>query len=168
MKNLFLSMIALFTMSALNAQSGFGVNGGLLMGMGKSDYMGHSSSDSEAGFYVGVFKQFPLGEGFELQPALNAGLINDVFLLQIPVIFKYYVAEGFNIQAGPQLLFDFEDYPDDFTGFNFGIAAGLGYDFTEKFLAEIRYGLQVNNGYTGDADYSLKLNTLNLGVGYKF
>ena len=88
--------------------------------------------------------------------------------IQIPAMFKYYVASGFNLQAGPQLTFDFEDYPEDWTGLNLGLALGAGYDFSERFMGEIRYGLQLNNHYTGDADLSAKINYLNLGVGYKF
>lgn len=170
MKKLFLLVTAFFMMNAMNAQTGLGVNGGLLIGMAKIDIEGiGDNSNSETGFYAGVFKQFPLSEGFEIQPAINAAVIDGEFALQIPIMAKYYVAQGFNVQAGPQFLFDFEDVGDDYSSFNFGLALGVGYDFTEKFLAEARYGFQLNNYYTGDLDgISLKTNTLNIGVGYKF
>lgn len=164
MKKLFLALVAVFMFGAASAQTGLGVNGGVLMAMPAGDLDG----DSELGFYAGVFKQFPLGEGFQLQPALNMAIIDGDFGLQIPVIFKYYVADGFNLQAGPQFLFDFEEAPDDWTNFNIGLGIGAGYDFSERFLAELRYGLQLNNHYTGDADLSAKVNYMNIGVGYKF
>lgn len=169
MKKLFLLVTAFFMMNAMNAQTGLGVNGGLLIGMAKAEYEGFSSSDSEVGFYAGIFKQFPMGEGFEIQPALNATVLDGEFGLQLPIIAKYYVAQGFNIQAGPQLMMFFEDAGEDFTNFNFALAVGAGYDITPNLLAELRYGLQLNNYYTGsDSDFSYKINTLNIGVGYKF
>ena len=164
MKKLFFACVAVLLFGAVNAQTGLGVNGGLLMATPSGDFDG----DGELGFYAGVFKEFPLGDGFQVQPALNLGVIDGDMALQIPVMFKYYVANAFNLQAGPQITFDFEDYPEDWTGFNLGLAIGAGYDFSERFLGEIRYGFQLNNHYTGDLDLSAKVNYLNLGVGYRF
>lgn len=169
MKKLFLLVTAFFMMNAMNAQTGLGINGGLLIGMSKVEVEDYDFSDSEVGFYAGVFKQFPMGEGFELQPALNLAIIDGEFGLQLPIIAKYYVAQGFNLQAGPQLMMFFEDGGDDYTNFNFALAVGAGYDITPNLLAELRYGLQLNNYYTGDIDnISSRIHTLNIGVGYKF
>lgn len=179
MKKTFLALFAILMLSAMNAQTGLGVKGGLLLGMSKAktpsmniegiNLGGGEYSDTNTGFYVGVFKGFPVGDGIEIEPGVNAVIDDGEFGIQIPIMAKYYVAQGLNLQAGPQLLFGFEESPDDFTNLNLGLALGVGYDINENFLAEIRYGLQLNNHYTGDLDdFSLKNNTLNLGVGYKF
>lgn len=38
----------------------------------------------------------------------------------------------------------------------------------KNFLVQARYALQLNNYYTGDLDYSAKVNILTVAVGYKF
>lgn len=180
MKKLFLVAVATMMMTALNAQSGIGAKAGLLIGMSKVDIPavtiggmtvgGGSSSASQTGFYAGVFKEFPMGESFELEPGVNAVLVDGNFGLQIPIIAKYAVAQGFNVQAGPQVYFGFQETGEDQTNLNLGLAFGAGYDITEQILVEARYGLQLNNYYTGEgsSDYSVKMNTLNIGVGYRF
>ena len=65
--------------------------------------------------------------------------------MQIPIMAKMYVTEQFNIQAGPQITYTLEEVIDDFTKFNIGLGAGLGYDITEDVFIESRYVFQLNN-----------------------
>jgi opacity protein-like surface antigen len=52
---------------------------------------------------------------------------------------------------------------------NFGLEAGVAYDFSENFFAEARYNMGLAN-LVEDAPsgYSIKLSGFFVGVGYKF
>ena len=63
---------------------------------------------------------------------------------------------------------DVWSYINDFTKFNIGIGAGLGYEFTENLYAQFRTTYQLNNYYTGNADIKSRINFFNVGLGYKF
>ncbi|MEZ0131091.1 porin family protein, partial [Flavobacterium sp. LBUM151] len=83
--------------------------------------------------------------------------------LNIPVILKYYVAKGFSVQAGPQIgillkannkyydnflgydnheKFDLKDYSN---GIDTSVNFGLGYQFKNKFYADLRYNLSYSD-----------------------
>lgn len=84
------------------------------------------------------------------------------------------MSEEFNIQLGPQIGFvggDFGDYIDsidDSTKLNLQLALGAGYNISEELFVQVRYGFQLNDHYTGDADVSLKVSGFAASVGYRF
>lgn len=173
MKKFFLvSAIALFGLgSAQNAK--FGMNGGLLTGFAKGKTPDFTTSDSSVGFYVGFFGEFNAGEKVKIQPAVNYANIDDASALQIPVMVKYYVDPKFNLNFGPQILFDLSGTPEEMKSYynnvNFAIAIGAGYDISSKIFAEARYSFQVNNHLkNAPSGYSVRANYLNVGIGYKF
>ncbi|PZD79452.1 porin family protein [Mesonia sp. K7] len=177
MKKLFLTaIVAVFGLTVAQAQeTSFGVMGGLTMA---SVSLGDADSESETGFHIGLLADLGITESFSIQPEATYSMVDELSVINLNVIGKYYVTEGLNIQLGPQIGLlggDAADAwealigEDDFTKLNLQLAAGLGYDFTENFFAQARYGFQLNDHYTGDVDGAdLKLNTFNLSVGYKF
>lgn len=101
-------------------------------------------------------------------------------------MFKYYVADKFNLEAGPQIGFltsaetstkldgysqkvD-QDAKDYFESVDFGFNLGAGYDFTNKISAGIRYNIGLSNVLkTQPGDDSKSQNSVfSLSVGYKF
>ena len=86
----------------------------------------------------------------------------------LPILGKFAISEKFNLQAGPQLVFSFEETPEDFSSVEFDIAGGIGYDIDEDFFIEARYTFQINNSYTGSEDVKVRGNYLTVGLGYKF
>lgn len=176
MKKLLLTAaIAVFGIIGTQAQTtSFGVLGGLSM---YSPDVEDVDSDSETGFHLGVMANLGISESFAVQPELTYGMAGDISMISINAIAKYYVTDGLNIQLGPQFGFAGGDDidaleelvgEDDFSKMNIQLAAGLGYDITESFFVQARYGFQLNNHYTGDADADVKINVLRLSVGYKF
>ena len=133
-----------------------------------------SASESETGFHIGAFADIPISEAFGVQPELTYTISGDVSLFNINAIAKYNVSEKFNIQLGPQVGFvggDFGDGLDDIddtTKVNFQLAIGAGYNINENIFVQARYGFQLNNHYTGDADIDIDVNSFTLGVGYRF
>lgn len=168
-KLLLLAAVAAFGLSNVNAQeTTFGVTAGFLNVSAKVEFGGDSASASESGFYVGGLVDIAISEEFHIQPELLYANVNEGSALMLPIIAKYYVAEGFNVQAGPQVTFSLEETVDDFSSIDFGLGIGAGYDIDENFFVEARYTFQVNNSYTGNADIEARANYLNIGLGYKF
>ncbi|WP_430810796.1 MULTISPECIES: porin family protein [unclassified Carboxylicivirga] len=167
-----IAVMAMVSVSAL-AQT-FGVKAGVNIANIKYSGSGMNiSPDSKVGLAVGAFAKFDITEAFVIQPELlysEKGAKLDISeggerykstmklnYLSIPVIAKYYVAEGFSLQAGPQ--FDFllsakedwdatiggmsesgeDDIKEDVTGLDFGLALGLGYEFTSGLGIDGRY-----------------------------
>jgi opacity protein-like surface antigen len=175
MKNLLLSavFVAAGILSVQAQEVTYGATGGL--SILTPDVTG-GDADSETGFHIGAFAEFGLSEQFSIQPELTYAMAGDISMISLNAIAKYNVTKDFNIQLGPQIgiaggddIALIEDaLGDDFTTLNLQLAIGLGYNISEKIFVQARYGLQLNNHYTGDADLDINIDTITFGVGYKF
>lgn len=207
MKKIILSSLFVLAVSFTYAQKAeFGIKGGL----NSSNFSGDTEGidfKSRIGFNLGAFAAIKLSEKITLQPeilystqgakAVNVSAIYDDVIytgnvkfnlsyLNIPVMIKYYVADKFNLEAGPQIGFltsaktstqldgssqtvD-EDIKDSFESVDFGLNFGAGYDFTKNVSAGIRYNLGLSNIFkTENGDDSKTQNSVFLlSVGYKF
>jgi len=192
MKKLFLvAIIAIFSLQSNFAQDiSFGVTGGLFLGSADLEIagfdIGNISNDLDVldggGFYIGLLADVEIIGDFHVQPELLYANIGGESAFVIPVMAKYYVAESFNLQAGPQ--FDFiTDVPaiikEAINTFGFSMAVGAGYDITEKISVQAKYSFGLNDridssindlldGFGGILTPSLKTNILHAGVVYKF
>lgn len=207
MKKIILSAIAIFTVGFANAQKAeFGVKGGLNISNFSGDTEGMNLK-SIAGFNLGAFAAIDLSEKITIQPeilysTLGAKAVNvsafygdmlftgdvkfNLSYINVPVMIKYYVADKFNLEAGPQIGFltsaktstkldgssqtvD-EDIKDSFESVDFGLNFGAGYDLTKNVSAGIRYNLGLSNIFkTENGDDSKTQNSVfSLSVGYKF
>lgn len=173
MKKLFFAAFAVFAFASVQAQT-FGVLGGLSMMSAKAEAGSFSATESETGFHLGGFAELELSDQFMLQPEVTYTIAGDVSILGINAIAKYNVSDDFNIQLGPQIGFvggDFGDALDDIddtTKLNLQLALGAGYNINEELFVQARYGFQLNDHYTGDADASYKVSGFAVSVGYKF
>lgn len=88
-----------------------------------------NSTDSKVVFYAGFFAEINAGNKFKFQPALNYVDIDKVSALQITIIIKYYIDPKFNLQFGPQFIFDLEKnlIPDYYNSTNFVLAFGAAH-----------------------------------------
>lgn len=119
-------------------------------------------SVSESGFFVGVGYEFEVSEDFDVEPSVLYSSVSDLSSLYIPVMAKYNVSEEFSVHAGPQVNYILEDAFDE-AAFGLDLAIGAGYDISEEFFVEARYGFQV----VRDLD-DVDVNTITIGVGYRF
>ncbi|HEY3403400.1 MAG TPA: porin family protein [Ohtaekwangia sp.] len=154
---------------------------GLKAGANISKVDGISDAKNYTNFNAGVFGLFKLTK-FGIQPeVLYSGQgckIDGVELksvyLNIPVMVKFYLAAGFNIQAGPQygiLLSaeqDGEDIKDQLKSSDMSAAFGLGFDAPFGLVIDARYvmGLSDINNVDGAAD-SYKNKVIQISLGYK-
>lgn len=170
-KLLIIGAVALF--GAMNAQVKFGVVTGMATGMANGKAPGiPNTSSSATGFYAGAFLELKAAM-FAVQPGVNYVNIDGGSAIQIPIIAKYYFIPKFNLQFGPQFLFETGEIPAAYKNVynktNLGIALGAGVDIVAGITAEARYSIQLNNHVkNAPSGTSLKANYLNIGLGYKF
>ena len=190
MKKLFITAIAVFTMGVINAQE---VKFGAKAGLNLADVTNVTDSKTKVGFNVGALVDIAINEKLHFQPEVlystqgtkisTSGVDFNFNLdyINIPVMAKYYVADKFNIQAGPQLGFliaatasnngNSINVKENFKSFDFGLNFGLGYDIGTNILLDVRYnlglaGLSKQAVPAGEKDGSNRV--LSLSFGYKF
>ena len=155
------------------------------------------SFDSRTAFHVGFVAEIVISETFSFQPELlysaqGADWSEDGFegttqvdYLNVPLMAKFYVGEGFSLEAGPQIGFllsakDVEDGEDDFDlkdyvkGIDFGLNLGVGYKLEGGLNFGARYNLglsDINDSDEGDfdeGDFSIKNSVIQAYVGFFF
>ena len=212
MKNLLIiAMISLFGLTIVNAQNNveIGLKGGINLSCITGDDV--DSFDGRSCFHFGVMVEFIISESFSFQPELLyscqgadysetlnefiettikstlatfEGTIKADYLI-IPLMAKYYMFEGFSLEAGPQVgllisakeEYDWdgdigeEDIKEHLKGIDFGVNFGLGYKFEGGLNLGARYNLGLsdandNPDFLGDSTY--KNNVFQFSVGYFF
>ncbi|MDP3360249.1 MAG: porin family protein [Lutibacter sp.] len=184
-KIILVAVIAISSFVSANAQTAFGAKAGLNVANLSGDVDGNKSL---IGFNVGVFAEITLANSFYLQPELlystqgakfddsDFDLSADLNLnyINIPIMFKYDVANRFYLEAGPQIGFLVsaevldQDVKDDFESTDFGANFGLSYGFTEKLFAQARYNIGMSNIAKDSGDDKISNAVLSFSLGYKF
>lgn len=208
MKKLILSVfVALATILALNAQN-FGIRAGVNFASITGDLDDFASMDTRTSFNVGVVAEFEISDEFYFQPELlysgqgakykfDEPSVNYLMegtlkldYLNIPLMAKYYLAEGFSLEAGPQIGFllsakdDWEenddgvkdsgedDIKEDFKSVDFSLNVGLGYKLESglNFGARYNFGLSnINDTEEVDiVDFDMKNGVFQIFLGYNF
>jgi hypothetical protein len=196
MKKITLLLVAVFTVGFVNAQDkedmSFGVKGGLnVSSITNSDQDGVNSK-SLIGFHVGFFGEFMISDKFAIQPELLysaqgvklefAGDNGDLKLdyINIPVMAKYYVADAFSLELGPQIGFLVsakaksggvsEDIKDQVKSTDVSLGFGGTYYFAEKFMLGARYNLGLTRIQKdlSPGESESKNSVFQISVGYKF
>ncbi len=202
MKKLILSAMAVFAFGYVNAQEvSFGAKAGLNIANLSGDI---EDTESLMGLHVGVFAEIQFAERFSFQPELlysmqgakmeesEAGMSMEaktkLSYINVPLMVKFYAAESFFIEAGPQVGFLMsaksewetsgggvslsgdEDIKDELKSIDFGLNFGIGYNFTENLSVGARYNLGLSNiadVEDGD-DYKINNSVIQVSVGYRF
>ncbi|MEW5675098.1 porin family protein [Flavobacterium enshiense] len=186
MKKTLMILSAVFAFGiAANAQEGektssssesikFGVKAGLNM----TNFTGDNvNTDAKAGIYLGGLVDFAVTDKFHVQPELMysmEGADNDLGIsyVRVPIMAKYYIVEGFNVQAGPEVAFKVateEDVFDEMTkSVDFGIGAGAGYEMSNGLMFDARFNLGLSNIYDGPGNGEIFNTGFQVGLGYRF
>ncbi|GGD48911.1 porin family protein [Muriicola marianensis] len=180
MKKTLILLVALIAYGTnANAQNvTFGVKAGANFSNLKVVFDGEGASpDGATSLYVGGLVDVGISENFHFQPELLYSIEGaqdaEVSYVNVPLMVKYYLVEGFNIQAGPQIgiLADAEGGTDGLKGTNFGLNFGAAFEVIGGFFADARYNLGVANIAEDDPGFSdakLRTKGFQLGVGYRF
>ncbi len=170
---------------------------------------GSVSRKMREGFHVGGYISIPVAPGFEIEPGLQysqkgtkiigklpfeqvdflnatATLTNKAEYIDLPVLAKVYVGEGFHIFAGPQVSYLVSnkiqaeagalgfnalnrewDVKDSFQEFDFAVSGGLGYRFNSGFnlSAGYDYGL---NPIDSKGNFETYNRVIKASVGFTF
>lgn len=170
---------------------------------------GYVSKEMRPGFHVGTYVSIPVAPGFEIEPGLqysqkgtvlkgkipleqfdflnaNVTLTNKAEYLDLPILAKVYVGEGFHIFAGPQVsyllsnkvsaeagAFGFKalnqewDMNSGFRDFDVALTGGLGYRFANGFnlSAGYDYGL---NSIDSNGSFDTYNHVIKASVGFTF
>lgn len=186
MKKIIFTAAAVFAMTFANAQDKKGGSSDIKFGV-KAGYVNANygadadEGDARSGFYLGGLVDFAISEKFHVQPELlytmegNAEDEFDLNFVRIPVMAKFYVADAFSIQAGPQFGFvaGGGEAKDFMKSFDFGLGIGAGYELESGLFFDARYnfGLTDINDFpagSGLEDFKITQNSLNVGLGYRF
>ncbi|MDP3679851.1 MAG: porin family protein [Flavobacterium sp.] len=196
MKKIILMVVMVFTFGFVNAQEkadmAFGVKGGLNISTITNADVDGVNTKSLVGFHVGFFGEFMISNKFAIQPEVLysaqgtelefEGISGDLKLdyITIPVMAKYYVADAFSLELGPQIGFlvsakaksggESEDVKDDLKSTDVSLNFGAGYDITPNFMIGVRYSLgltRLQDEIFPGEDES-KNSVFQISVGYKF
>lgn len=150
--------------------------------------------DGRTSLHIGALVEIPINDKFAFQPELlysaqgstadvaGTDVTTAIDYINIPLMGKYYVAEGFSIQAGPQIGFlasanakadggDDVDIKDQVKGIDFGVNFGLGYQLDMGLFFDGRYNLGLTDiaDERADGDDGSNQNAvIQFSVGYKF
>lgn len=194
-KILLVAVLASFSLVTTAQEEGIrfgakaGVNFATITGDGTDDV------DGKTGFHLGAIVEIPISEKFAFQPEIlyssqgsseeDGGIDSKLNLnyINIPLMAKYYIAQGLSLQAGPQIGFlasaksktegdgvEVEIDADEFIkGIDFGLNFGLGYQLAAGIFFEGRYNLGLSdiNDIDGVSE-EIKNSVIQLSVGYKF
>lgn len=167
--------------------------------------------DGRTSFHIGAVAEIVVSEQFSFQPELlysSQGIkVNDtdytigvaidveqslkLEYINLPLMAKFYVANQFAIEAGPQIGFliaakskiesssngasesNTEDIKDFYKGIDFGLGAGVSYKLDNGLFCGARYNLGLSNiSENGNAEIADDFKTQNyviqVSVGYFF
>ncbi|MFV0188768.1 MULTISPECIES: porin family protein [Empedobacter] len=207
MKKLILGIALFGGLSAANAQIDLGVKGGLnfptLSGDSRkiySDSQGNGlGTKFRTDFYIGGYANYKITDQISFQPELlyskqGAGLkTNDnskakliTHNINIPLMGRYEIMDGLNVEFGPQLGFlvsakkkteegkinEKEKFVDNFKTFDFGLNFGAAYKITDELEINARFtkGLSNINDYysqTINDNYKITNTYFSVGIAYK-
>ena len=184
MKKLFTITMALvaFTISAQNVT--FGAKAGLNFASMTGDDA--DCLDGRTSFHLGVTAEIEMSDTFSIQPELlysGQGYTADgdvtvkVDYINLPVMAKFYVADGISLEAGPQIGFlasakadvdgESTDIKDLLKSTDFALNLGAGYKLDSGLNFGLRYSMGLTDVPDGDSD-GFKHSVLQLSVGYNF
>lgn len=148
-------MLVIFS-SLSSAQTEFGIKGGINITFFNISEGGFGpNSETEIGYYGGVFADFKVDSGFHFQPELLYIGIDEFKFLNAPLYLKYDIDNNFHILVGPSLNYFFDFFTNKF---KVRADLSLAYDVIPKVNVHMKYTIGFEE---------LAPNVLFLGLGYK-
>ena len=202
MKKLILGIALFGGLSAANAQIDLGVKGGLNFSTISGDSKQLFTNDAGQGlqskfrtdFYVGGYANYKVTDQISFQPELlyskqGAGVKTNnnsntkivTHNINIPLMGRYEIMEGLNVEFGPQLGFLVSakakseegktdtkvKVTDNFKTFDFGLNFGAGYKVTDELEINARFTKGLSNMSNYNTNNKITNTYFSVGVAYK-
>jgi opacity protein-like surface antigen len=183
MRKITLTIAALFAVAFANAQKEsvttkeivFGVKAGYA----NTNFGGDADTDAASNFYVGGLVDFHITPKFHVQPELLYSMEgsdedeNNLDFVRIPIMGKFFIGEGFNLQVGPELAFVAGGgaIKDHLKSMDFGLGFGAAYEMSSGLMFDARYnyGLSdLNDDTVTFGDAKITTTSFQIGLGYRF
>ena len=191
MKKLLLIIAVFALVFNANAQE---IKFGVKAGINFATIAGDETDDlkSKTTFHIGAVVEIPISDSFSIQPELvysSQGAkvddnISDVELkldyINLPIMAKFYVSEGFSLEAGPQVGFlmsskieedgESEDLKNETSGIDFGLNLGLGFKMETGLNFGARYNLGLSNiwDFEDSDNFKNQNSVLQIFIGFTF
>lgn len=177
MKNFILIVLTAFLTTSVISQE---IDLGLKAGANFASITDASGLSNRTGFLIGVFAGVKFSDKLGIQGDLlysqqGANLDpKDINLnyINVPIVLKYYLVQGFNLQAGPQFGFIVDDNIKDVLGnvneaesFDLAGVLGLGYDFPFGIRIEGRHNFGLTDVFNSIKG---KNSVTSIAIGYSF
>ena len=181
--------VILLVLAILISASGFSqeIDLGIKAGANFSSITDAQGLSNKTGFLAGAFVGAKFGDKIGLQVDLlysqqgaefDTGSF-DLTYVNVPVVLKYYLFKGLNLQAGPQFGFNIDD---DITvvvnnvqekamaeSFDLSGVVGIGFDLPLGIRVDCRYNFGLTEVIKSDTDTNSPKNTvISLSLGYSF
>lgn len=183
MKKLIVAVITLFIGTTAFSQE---LDLGIKAGANFANISDVDDLSSKTGFQAGIFAGIKFTDKVGVQAdilysqqgaELDSGKF-DLNYINIPVVLKYYLVQGLNVQAGPQFGFILDDdiYVDAFGTNSIDANAektdvsaviGAGYDFPFGVRLDTRYNFGLTEVSKTD-NFEGKNNVFSIALGYSF
>lgn len=180
MKKLIVVIAVLFMGTTAFSQ---GLDLGVKAGVNFANVSDVNDLSNKTGFQAGIFAGINFSDKLGIQADLlysqqgaefDAGKF-DLSYVNVPVVLKYYLVQGLNLQAGPQFGFIVDDkisldvFGDiaeaekaDVSG-----VVGAGYDFPFGIRLDARYNFGLTD-VTKEEDFKGKNQVFSIALGYSF
>jgi len=164
----------ILSFSSFAQETSFGLTAGYLNAMYSKNDTNIDDTDTSSGFYVGALLDITLNESLSLVPAVQYAHSSEVNLLYVPLMLQYHIGDsGIYLQGGPQASVVLQESSRLYNNFGLDLGIGLGYKINDSFFLEAKYFHELTNRHDEDPfnlydDLDLGLNSLMIGVGYKF
>lgn len=184
MKKIIFTIAVLFIITSINAQDKKEISFGIKAGLNIATITHVDNSKTLVGFLGGVFGEFMIGDKFAIQPEVlysgqgvkSDGMELKLDYINIPILAKYYVADSFSVELGPQIGFlisakaEGVDVKEFFKTTDVSVDFGANYDITKNIMLGVRYdlGLLRLQENLDPGEKESKNSVFQIAVGYKF
>lgn len=168
---------------------------------------GAFKKEIKTGYHIGGFLNIPVNQYLIIEPGLyystkgmkveqtfsqnsflkaRADITNESHYLDLPVVAKVNLGQGFQLFAGPQVSYlvankvrgeagilgfsleqDF-DWNKGLREFDFGLTGGLGYQFINGFQLNVAYDHGLTTLDAGKSNFDVYNRAVKFSVGYRF
>lgn len=199
MRKVILSAVLLAAFSSNDVLAQQQVKFGPKAGVNFANISGLDNSEIKTGFHVGAVVEIKFNEKFSIQPELlysaegakftgsypivgNVEAKLNYDYINIPILAKYYIVDGFSVEAGPQVGFLVKaedklsnasteltnDVKNNLSSTTFGLGFGVAYDLPMGLFVNGRYNLGLSDIVKNNNNSAQKSNVIQVGLGYKF